>query len=532
MARPAALRVGIEPAADNRYMTAPIHPLPTLRRVAFERGPWPLHDVAASRAIESAALARHAPGALMGRAGFAVARLALAVAAPGAPFTVVVGPGNNGGDGLVAARHLHQAGQRVQVLLAADPLQLPPDAAAALASARAGGVRISTALPACVDADSVVIDALLGLGARPIAEGTIAQALRLLATATGAVLAIDLPSGLHADTGALLSEYAVIATHTLSLLTLKPGLFTNAGRDHAGLVWLDSLDETLPMLMAMAMPIPIPTAWLGGPPPRTVRTHTSHKGRFGDVLVVGGAEGMAGAATLAASAALAAGAGRVYVSALNGLDKCGMPAELMTRRHAWLLPPVELQSMVAVCGCGGGGLIGETLPPLLAHAARVVLDADALNAIANEPQLRRQLTRRGTDSARATVLTPHPLEAARLLGTTTSQVQGDRLKAACALAAEFGATVVLKGSGTIVAPPDGVPLINPTGNASLATAGTGDVLAGWIGGLWAQWPEHEAAEIAARAVWHHGAAADRFVAGGHLGPLLASALIDAMTSGG
>lgn len=502
-------------------MAASTHPLPALQRVVFAQGPWPLHDLATSRAIESAASARHAPGVLMARAGLSVARLALAIAPPGASFLVAAGPGNNGGDGLVAASHLHRAGQRVTVLLAADPLRLPPDAAAALASAQAEGVRISLALPAHIEAHGVVVDALLGLGARRAPEGVIAQTLHLLASTGGPALAVDLPSGLHADTGALLGPHAFVAAHTLSLLTLKPGLFTNAGRDHSGQVWFDSLQERLPD----------PGAWLAGPPPTTRRAHAGHKGRYGDVLVIGGAPGKVGAATLAATAALSAGAGRVYLSTLGASTAASVPAELMTRPCAWLLPPTELQAVVAVCGCGGGAEIGDALPPLLMHTKRLVLDADALNAIANDPMLRRQLAARGARESGATVLTPHPLEAARLLGTTTSQIQDDRLKAARSLAAEFGATVVLKGSGTIVADAKGLPLINPTGNASLATAGTGDVLAGWIGGLWAQAPDRAPVDIAAHAVWQHGAAADRFVAYGGFGPLRAGALIAAMSGG-
>ena len=499
-------------------MMATTVPLPSLRRVASDNGPWPLHDVATSRAIEAAALARHAPGLLMERAGLSVARLALALAPPGAAFVVAAGPGNNGGDGLVAARHLLLAGQRVMVLMAADPLRLPPDAAAALASAQAAGLHIERSLPSHVDADSVVIDALLGLGATRAPDGEVAQTMQLLAARKGVTLAVDLPSGLNADTGALLGQHAVVATHTLSLLTLKPGAFTHAGRDHAGVLWFDDLGESLPD----------PNAWLVGPPPPAPRPHASHKGRFGDVFVVGGADGMQGAAALAAAAALSAGAGRVYLSLLGASTVATAPAELMTRPRAWLLPPTELQASVTVCGCGGGPAIGETLPPLLAHAGRLVLDADALNAIANDPMLRRLLAARGARGMRSTVLTPHPLEAARLLGKTSAQIQADRLSAARALAAEFAATVVLKGSGTIVADPNGMLRINPTGNASLATAGTGDVLAGWIGGLWAQSPESPPAEIAAHAVWQHGAAADRFVARGGVGPLRASPLIEAM----
>jgi ADP-dependent NAD(P)H-hydrate dehydratase / NAD(P)H-hydrate epimerase len=260
------------------------------------------------------------------------------------------------------------------------------------------------------------------------------------------------------------------------------------------------------------------------------------------VAVVAGSSGMVGAAWLAASAALAAGAGRVFCSLLTPqVDATGwhpQQPEIMQRSRWWLSPADVLGRTTVVCGCGGGSAVAAALPPLLLHAGKLVLDADALNAIAADANLAQQLAARA-GRGQATVLTLHPLEAARLLGQNTAAVQADRLGAASALAQRYGATVVLKGSGTVVASLGAVPIINSSGNAALATAGTGDVLAGWLGGLWAQVTDGEAwsaaQRTAATAVWQHGHAADRFLAS--LGnpanhtPLRASRLIETLLGG-
>ncbi|MCC9646141.1 NAD(P)H-hydrate dehydratase [Rubrivivax sp. JA1029] len=479
--------------------------------VAPETG-WPLHDAAASRAAEAAALAGAPPHALMRRAGLGVARLALALAPHARTVAVLAGPGNNGGDGLVAARHLHAAGKAVRVVLAGDSGRLPADAADALAAAQAAGVPIAQALDEAPA--ELVIDALLGLGTRRAPEGRIAAAIDWAATRRAPVLAVDLPSGLHPDTGQPLGETCLRADATLALLTLKPGLFTGHGRDHAGQVWFDDLGVAAGG----------ETARLTGAPPGPVRHHAQHKGSFGDLAVVGGAPGMAGAAWLAARAALAAGAGRVYCSLLDAnapLLDAARP-ELMGCPAWWRSPPATLAAATVVAGCGGGQAVREALPALLAHAGRLVLDADALNVLAADPSLQRLLTHR----SRPTVLTPHPLEAARLLGTTAAAVQADRVAAAQRLAERLGCVVVLKGSGSVVAAPGALPSLNPTGNALLATAGTGDVLAGWLGGRWAA--GGEAFDSAVAAAWQHGHAADRAQAAGARAPLRAADLVEAL----
>jgi len=456
------------------------------------RLPHPLHQVAATRQLEAALAAGLPPHTLMQRAGLATARLALALAPHAQTFWIACGPGNNGGDGLEAAMHLQQWGKTALASWLGTPQSAPSDALASLARAQAAGVRFLDAPPAECD---FCIDALLGIGASRAAEGRLAEWIAHINTLSVPVLAVDLPSGLNADTGAC-DGPGVHATHTLSLLTLKPGLFTGHGRDAAGELWFESLGaETNAAETAQAR--------LSGAPHPNARPHASHKGSYGDVAVIGGAPGMTGAALLAASAALHHGAGRVFVGLLDG-GSLGVDAnhpELMFR------PPESLDpaQLTVVCGCGGGSAVSAQLPRFLSAAPLAVIDADALNSIANDSQL-QQLLRARHARGRQTVLTPHPLEAARLLGSTTAEVQHDRLAAAQQLAQRFGCTVVLKGSGTVIAMPDQIPAINPTGNARLATAGTGDVLAGMIGARLAQ--GETAFEAACKAVWLHGRAAD------------------------
>lgn len=505
---------------------SPESPMPL--KVFAAAAPWPLHDAAHTRAIERQALGRSAPHALMARAGLSVARLALAVMPHARRVTVLAGPGNNGGDGLVAALHLHRQGQQVCVVHLADPEHLPPDAADAHRQALAAGVPIQRDGPLPVDSD-LLVDALLGLGASRAPVGLMAELLAASEASRIPVLAIDLPSGLDANTGNLLGQQAIRATWTLSLLTLKPGLFTASARDHVGEVWFDDLG------VSSREPA---QAWLGAalrppPPGFAARQHAQHKGSFGDLTVVGGAAGMQGAAVLAAQAALTAGAGRVYLHLLSAPPGALPAPELMQSPAAWIQDTASLRRCTVVCGCGGGQAVAERLPVLLEHAGRLVLDADALNAIAADTGLRASLQSRGARGD-ATVLTPHPLEAARLLSTTTAQVQSDRLGAADRLAGQFGAVVVLKGSGSVIASPGQAPWINASGNASLAAPGSGDVLAGWLGGLWSQHAGDTRASAwwAARAAtWLHGRAADVYRSarpGSPWLPLLASDLIDAM----
>ncbi len=500
------------------------------RRITAGNGPWPLLGADASRTLERAAQSREPQPPLMARAGFVIARLALALAPRARHAALLAGPGHNGGDGLIAARHLCEAGWTVTAWLTADAAALPREPAAAWQAAREAGVVFADSAQAALRGAPLVLDGLLGLGASRAPEGVFADAIAACnaAAESGAcVLAIDLPSGLHADSGRALGPVVVRAHATLSLLSLKPGLFTGAGRELAGDIWFDDLGAT----PAAGSSLPA-DAWLGGPPPTLPRErlrHDAHKGRFGDVLVVGGSVGMQGAAWLAGAAALAAGAGRVYLSSPDGdtMPLPGLRPELMQRARAWGL--AALAKATGCVGCGGGSGLATALTAMLPRLPRMVLDADAINALAGDAGLQRLLRLRAAQGA-ATLLTPHPLEAARLLRCDTAQVQRDRLAAAIELAQRFAATVLLKGSGSVVAATGDVPWINPTGNAALASPGTGDVLAGWAAGLWAQQPHATAAEVARAAAWQHGAAADRWAeAPNRRGrALFAAELIEAM----
>jgi hydroxyethylthiazole kinase-like uncharacterized protein yjeF len=438
--------------------------------------------------METRALAGLPESALMQRAGHALAALAMAIAPHARKIWVACGPGNNGGDGLEAARQLRLMGKEPVVTCLSPGTGGARIVPSALARARAAGVAFSEQAPDRFDAS---IDALFGIGMRGECSGRASDWVAQMNRSGGPVLAADIPTGLDADTG-VAGQVCVRATHTLTLLTLKPGLFTADGRMACGDIWWNRLG--------------VPgdagaSAWLAGVPRRETRAHNTHKGSYGDVAVIGGAKGMAGAALLAGRAALHGGAGRVYVAmldpALPALDR--MQPELMFRQPAAL----ELARMAVVAGCGGGAAIDGHLATLVRESLYLVLDADALNQLALRPDLHSAVARRRPGS---TVLTPHPGEAGRLLGVATADIQADRLRHAQALCDKFACTVVLKGSGTIIAAPQVLPTINATGNARLATAGTGDVLAGLIGALLAY--HHDASVACREACFRHGLAAD------------------------
>ena len=470
-----------------------------------------LYTVAQVRAIEEAAYAGLSPGTLMRRAGKAAADYALELlgADRSQPVLILAGPGNNGGDALELASNLAEAGVDATVLHLPGRAQASSETAAAYDRARAGTVGWIDMLPPNAEW-GLVVDGLFGIGlSRPL-EGPYRELAADLDQLRCPVLALDLPSGLDADTGKVIGPdgVAVRATHTISFLGDKPGLHTADGRDHAGAVRVD-------MLGVDSAALPPARAWLNGVEVfarlLAARRHNSHKGSFGDVAVVGGAHGMAGAPVLAARGALYAGAGRVYVAALDqppGYDS--VQPEIMFR----LADEFDFARRTLVIGPGMGG--SAQAMRLLARAldsdSPLVIDADALNLIGASPDLQSRLARRAAPA----VLTPHPLEGARLLGMTTAVVQADRLESAREMALRMNATVILKGSGSVIARPDGDVLVNPTGNAGLATGGSGDVLAGLCGALLAQgWPAWEAA---AAAAWIHGAAADLLAENG-VGPI-------------
>lgn len=466
---------------------------------------WPLFTVAQTRAIEALALARIAPHSLIGQAGLALANLTMAYAPHASRFWVASGPGNNGADGLAAAIELKKRGLHVVMTLLATQATTE-ELTYWVGKGVDAGLAFSPEPPEFFDA---AIDALFGIGANRALPVQASTWIRHMNDSHQPVISADVPSGLQADTG-FASDGHVRATATLSFLTLKTGLFTAQGRDACGDIWLDELH----------IPIHgIPEARTIGEPTATIRMHASHKGTYGDVCVVGGAKGMTGATLLAGNAALQSGAGRVFVcfADVDGPKWSEEHPELMFRPIA--NAPVDCS--VVVAGCGGGIAIAQYLPELLHKAPRLVLDADALNQVATSASLRQQLLTRATE---ATIITPHPLEAARLLGCKAEQVQQDRVHAARQLAEELQCVVVLKGSGTIVAAPGETPSINLTGNARLASAGTGDVLAGYIGSLWVQ--GRTAIEAGREACYWHGHSADLWPYGK---PLTADRLAQSLT---
>ena len=453
------------------------------------------------------------PTALMQSAGLACAQLALAASPHARKIWIAAGPGNNGGDGLEAALHLHQWGKEVVVSLASPSWPIATGAGDALQRAQQGGVQIRTQVPhdelEQMDAQDLCIDALLGIGAtRPLSD-ELKLSVLALQKCKAPVLAIDVPTGLDPQSGQWLGcvsgeGVAVRAQHTLSLIAIQAGLLMGHGRDASGQIWLEDLGYR-----AHEHHVP-PLAWLNPLYAATPKPHGSHKGSHGDVAVIGG-EGtsthgmsMTGAAILAATAALHAGAGRVILSLLSGQGSENAGPDVMQREYQRL----ELEKLHVVCGCGGGTAVQAVLPEVLLHSGQLVLDADGLNALAQDNHLKKALRQRAINpkAVRATVITPHPLEAARLLGCSTAQVQYNRIQAAQELAERFQCSVILKGSGSIIAAPGHTPRINTTGNGRLAIGGTGDVLAGLVGARMAQ--GLSAFEAACVAVAQHGQLAD------------------------
>ncbi len=426
---------------------------------------------------------------------------------------VCAGPGNNGGDGLVMARELARAGVPVSILFTADPSRLPADAAAAYRSCR------STSADFCREVPpgnfSLVVDALFGIGLARAIEGDYADVIARINAYAGPVLALDIPSGLDGDTGRVLG-CAVRATHTLSFIGGKPGLYTLDGPDHCGEISIASLDLALDGFPGALLSTADFRAGL------VPRRRNSHKGSHGSLAVIGGAAGMSGAALLAARAGLQLGAGRVFAGLLQPLAIDPVQPELMLRSPADALS--NATAIVVGPGMGDSTTATELIRRCLPaernprHAERAsadfptLLDADALNQLATHPVLAARVRHRHAP----TLITPHPAEAARLLGIATDDVQANRVSAALQLAQRFNAHVALKGCGTIIAFPDGRWRINATGNPGLASAGSGDVLAGMAGALLAQgWPAEAAL---CGAVHIHGMAADLLAAAGE-GPV-------------
>jgi ADP-dependent NAD(P)H-hydrate dehydratase / NAD(P)H-hydrate epimerase len=457
----------------------------------------PLFMAADIRAIDRQWADTHPDQPLMERAGAAAAELALMLASEtGDPILVLAGPGNNGGDALVAARRLTAQGIRAVVVSRATPARLPPDAAKAWHAWHECGGTIVSGIPSTHDF-SLVIDGLFGVGLVRDIEGEEAHWIGIANALACPRLALDVPSGLDSDSGRI-RGIALRADHTLTYLGLKPGLFTADGPDCCGQLHLDSLGVDPDTL---ATPSGFALTRLEGRHTLAARRRNSHKGEFGHVGIIGGAPGMVGATLIAGRAALQLGAGSVTLGVLDER----IAVDYVEPRLMFGVPEALLQGRLEVLAIGPGlgrsARANNLLQQALALPCPLLLDADALNLLAGRPELADLAAQR----SHPTLLTPHPGEAARLLGASGAEIQRDRIGSALGLSRQFSARVALKGAGTVIARPDGRYAINTTGGPWLAQAGSGDRLTGMVAALLGQGMQADDALQA--AVWLHGSAA-------------------------
>lgn len=472
--------------------------------------PSALYDPAALRELERRAQAVDGidESTLMERAGASAWRCLLQHWPSARRIVVMCGPGNNGGDGWVLAKHALDSGLDV---VAVQPESPRSPLAVRMADAyREAGGRIASFDDVLPHAD-VIVDALFGIGLDRAPQGEAARLIEA-ANASGApILSLDVPSGVDAARGAV-PGIATVATHTIQFIAAHVGLATGAAIDHAGTLSLAALDVSADCFAGIA-----PVAEIMAKPQLPRRARDSHKGRFGHVLAIGGDEGMGGAIALASEAPLRCGAGRVSVA-----TRAAHVAMLLSRRPEAMVHGVEdveaaapllRQADAIALGPGlGQGAWGHALfDAAMAAGKPLVLDADALNLLAMAPR-----------PVPGAVLTPHPGEVARLLGKTIEEIQYDRRAAAEALATCFQCAVVLKGAGSLVASPGRTTRVIPLGNPGMASGGMGDALTGIVAALRAQGDEAFAA--ASIGAWLHARAGDRAAAVGETG-LLASDLI-------
>jgi len=429
-------------------------------------------------------------------------------------LSVLTGAGNNGGDGFVIARLAHQAGWDVRVYPASPPETLKAEAAVALQAYRAAGGSLVDFIPEDFEGAEILVDALLGTGITRPVEGFYADLIRATRRFRGKIVSVDIPSGLEADTGAVLNG-AVKADMTVTFIGLKRGLFTGQGLEHCGRVVFSDLDlppSAQQGVSRSARLLPPLTRGL----PRRLRH--AHKGDFGHVLVVGGAEGYSGAARLAAEAAARVGAGLVSVAthpANAPLLNLGCP-ELMCHgiRHTDALTPLLRSATVVVLGPGLrlSDWAYSLWEQVLKTDLPVVLDADGLNFLSGHSAHRNHW-----------ILTPHPGEAARLLGMTSAEIQRNRYAAIQELQTTYGGVVVLKGSGSLILGEGGIPSVCTAGNPGMANGGMGDVLSGVIAGLIAQ--DQDLFDAAEWGVRLHAAAGDTAAAAGERGLMARDLLV-------
>ncbi len=456
----------------------------------------------------------------------------------GREFWIFAGPGNNGGDGLVVARHLQQLGGRPSVFLLVEPAALSGDAAMNLVLVAPlpipcrslATVEEVEGLAGSLGQETIIVDALFGTGLKRPLSGRFAAAVRLINESGRPVVAVDLPSGVDSDSGRILGE-AVRATLTVTFALAKPGLFLYPGAELAGALEVADIGIPPQLLARAGLRLELlEKERLATYLPR--RSATAHKGSFGHLLLVAGSRGKTGAALLCGQGALRSGAGLLTFAAPRDLQlvfALGLPeamsVALPESRSCFLARDYPAlaealmgkQALVVGPGLGMAAATAALVEKLYREtAAAMVIDADGLNHLA---AVRDTLS----PAPGVRVLTPHPGEMARLCGESVAAIQADRLGAAEALAKRLGAVVVLKGAGTVIAAPDGRLAINPSGNPGMASGGMGDVLAGAIGGLLAQGlPAWEAACL---GVYVHGRAGDLLLAksGGAFG-FLASEL--------
>ena len=483
------------------------------------------------QALESQTEARGiSTNALMENAGMAVAEKArdlIGRSLRGEHVTVLVGPGNNGGDGLVAARHLNDWGARVHVCLCAprkegDPkLEALRDYVVDVIELLDGGD--TTPLARALNGSHLAIDAVLGTGMSRAIVGSMRTALELLQhtkkSRTGLqVLALDVPSGLDADAGTC-EAATPSADVTVTLGYPKVGLFSFPGAAKVGK--LEIVDIGIPLDLAAGVDLELSqAAWVGSILPR--RPLNANKGTFGRVMVVAGSANYVGAAYLACAGAIKAGAGLVTLATPRSLvpvvasmlpevtyiplqeSEWGVVKGADSAREIHQALP-SYETLLVGCGLGQRPPVMEMVRHLLLSlpanlAPRMAVDADGLNILSRVPEWWQQIKA-------DTVLTPHPGELRRLTEQTTDEIEADRLKAARQASAGWRKTVLLKGAHSIIASPDGRARINPFVNPGLATAGTGDVLAGLIAGFLAQ--GLSTFHAAAAGAYVHGAAAEQ-----------------------
>ncbi len=479
--------------------------------------PIDVYSVATVREIDRTAIEEAGiPGyTLMTRAGAASVQQAVACYPDARRWQVFCGAGNNAGDGYVVARLAASEGIAVSVLAVTDPASLSGDAATAYGDFAAAG---GTVVPWAGEVDTtaeLLVDAMLGSGLVRDVGGDFAAAVAAINAARVPVLALDIPTGLHGDSGDVLGS-AVQADLTVTFVGLKQGLLLGAGAEYCGDLRFSDLDISAACYAGKPVALHrIARSRVAALLPRRLRS--AHKGDFGHVLTIGGGPGMPGAVVLCGEAALRTGAGRVSVAthASHAAVVVKERPELMAlgiAKGADLEPLLANADVIALGpGLGRSDWAGELMALLQADPRPAVWDADALNWLAEHPA---RLPNR--------IITPHPGEAATLLGVTTAEIQADRRSALQQLQHRYGGVVVLKGAGSLVSSASGVPWLNTTGNPGMAAPGMGDVLTGIIAALLAQGLSLE--EGAMAGVQIHGHAGDLAAASGERG-LLASDLL-------